>query len=401
MWVMRKEDAQPSRRAAMKEDSMASDKKRTGSKLRVVAGQALARRKRRGITKDKTLMQKVVLAKFPPSGDPPCRSDREVAAIVGINVEAVNGLVRAAFEHGLVSAQHHSDFEVIERARLEDEVRLRYKLQRVILVPGLPEMLEDLSVMQRRSVQTHVIRDMASSVVQYLDTLLSDAARTREQFTLGVAWGRTMRLVVERLRSTLREVHFPELEVVPIVGSTCELLREPTEANVIAMRVAEAYDGQASQLACPAFVRQDDVWVVTQRLEQVRRMLKKLATCDAVLTSMGPIPDDDNAADEITLCSDPNLNGELFRSARTWKAIGEICYWLFDDQGTEVKTNHTAIGLGFAGLQKIAADPSRQVILVAGGDRRRFEPLRAALRAKLASVLVSDTITARFLVGEG
>jgi DNA-binding transcriptional regulator LsrR (DeoR family) len=85
---------------------------------------------------------------------------------------------------------------------------------------------------------------------------------------------------------------------------------------------------------------------------------------------------------------------------RTSRPGGEICGWLFDENGQEVKTDITAIGLGFKGLKAIAVDARRQVILVAGGDRRRFVPLRAALHARLASILVSDTITARFLVDE-
>ena len=187
--------------------------------------------------------------------------------------------------------------------------------------------------------------------------------------------------------------------MLPIVSITCEALREPTEANVIAMRFAEAYHGQSAQLACPAFVHKTDEWLV-QRLEQVRRMLKKLPSCDAVITSIRPIPDDDNAADGITLSSDRELNQDLFKSARMGNAIGEICYWLFDERGREVKTDQIAIGLGFEGLRRIAADPARQVVLVAGGDRRRFAPLRAALQARLASVLASDTYTARSLVDE-
>ncbi|HVO28053.1 MAG TPA: sugar-binding domain-containing protein [Candidatus Margulisiibacteriota bacterium] len=357
------------------------------------------RKKRRGITKDPELLPKVALAKFPPTGERRMRSDREVAEIVGISIQAVGGLLEAAFNQGFTSAIHHAPNEVIELARLEDAVRLRYGLLRVLLVPGLPDMLEPLDVKQRRNVQTQVIRSMARRVIEYLDALLADAAARQEGFTLGVAWGRTMRLLAEHLRSTPRDVCFPGLEVVPIVGITCASLQEPTEANVIAMRFAEAYRGYSSQLACPAFVPRPDAWVM-QRLEQVRRMLQKLLACDAVITSMGPIPDDDNAAEEITLSSDPVLNAALFKAARTREAIGEICFWLFNEWGEEVRTNHAAIGLGFGGLQKIAADPKRQVILVAGGDRRRFKPLRAALRARLASVLVSDTVTARFLAEE-
>ena len=66
----------------------------------------------------------------------------------------------------------------------------------------------------------------------------------------------------------------------------------------------------------------------------------------------------------------------------------------------EVKTTHKGIGLGFEGLRAIAQDPEGEVVLICGGDRLRFEPLRVALEAKLASVLVSDTVTARYLVGE-
>jgi deoxyribonucleoside regulator len=358
-------------------------------------------KKRRGIAKDEDLIRQVALLKFPPDGNPPIRSDREVATLLNINPQAVGDLLKAAFEKGVVSTQMHLPHEQREVARLENAVRAQYGLQRVLLVPGVPDMLKQLSVQERRNVQTHIIRSMACRVADHLDNLLEQTTRKSDTPILGVAWGRTMRLIAEYLRSTARRVCCPGLEVVPIVGITCESLREPTEANVIAMHVAEAYHGQSSQLACPAFVREVDVWVVKQRLEQVRRMLNKLPTCDAVITSMGPIPDLDNAANEITLSTDPILNEELFKAARTWNAIGEICYWLFDERGQEVKTNHTAVGLGFDGLQKIAADASRQVILVAGGDQRRFAPLRAALRARLASVLVSDTVTARFLVGEG
>jgi DNA-binding transcriptional regulator LsrR (DeoR family) len=357
-------------------------------------------KKHRGISKDQNLARQAALAKFPPTGDPPYRSNREVAQILGINLQGIPDLIKTAFQQGYVSAVHHLAFPELEQARLQDAVRLRYGLQRVMLVPGLPEMLEELDVLQRRNVQTQVIQAMAPRVVAYLDALLTDAAARRETFTLGVAWGRTMRLIAECLRSTPRPVRFPELEVVPIVGITSESTREPTEANVIAMHVAEPYKGQSSQLACPAFVAQEDKWIVAQCLQQVRRMLKKLTTCDVVITSMGQIPDNDKAAREISLSSDPVLSQELCKAARTRGAIGEICFWLFDERGDEVRTTHAAIGLGFAGLQSIASDPSRQVILVAGGDRRRFKPLRAALRAHLASVLVSDTLTARYLMEE-
>jgi len=208
-----------------------------------------------------------------------------------------------------------------------------------------------------------------------------------------------MHLVAEHLLSHPRRVRYDALEVVPIVGITSESNPEPIEANVVAMDIARAYGGRSAQLPCAAFVEALDESMVI-RPPQVRRMLKKIQGCDAVLTSMGPIPENEDGAADITLSIETKLNEELFKSALSKDAVGDICYWLVDRHGNEVKTAYTAIGLGFEGLQRIARDPKRQVILVAGGDRWRFEPLRAALRAKLASVLVSATVTARFLVGE-
>jgi deoxyribonucleoside regulator len=354
-------------------------------------------KRRRGIAKHRDIMERVVLEKYPARFKR--RSDREVARNLGISPQAVSSILAAAYRDEIVTPLIVLPPEKREVARLESAVGARFGLQQVLLVPGLPAILEPLSAEEHRNVHTRVLRAMARRVVEHLDGLLAKALRSGRPYMLGVAWGRTMHLIAQQLRTTARDICFPGLEVVPIVGITGESLTEPTEANVIAMRFAEAYGGKSSQLACPAFVPQEDVWLI-QQLAQVRRMLKRVPTVDAVITSMGPIPDDDEAAQKIRIASDPLLNPELVKAARIGNAIGEICYSLFDEQGQEVRTAHTAIGLEFAQLRRIAADPKRQVILVAGGDRRRFAALRAALRARLASVLVSDTVTARYLVGE-
>lgn len=262
--------------------------------------------------------------------------------------------------------------------------------------------------MRRRMVHTEVIHAMAGVVADHLDDLLAAAARDAaaasggqegEPIVVGVAWGRTMHLIAVHLLSTPRPMRFPALEVVPIVGITAVRNTEPIEANVIAMDIARAYGGVSEQLPSSAFVETIDYDVVRQQ-KPIRQMLRKLATCTVVITSMGPIPESPDGAAEITLSSDPDMNARLFQSARRDGAIAEICYWLVGRNGAEVRSDYAAIGLGFNGLRAIAAGKRRQVILVTGGDRRRFEPLKAALRAGLASVLVSDTVTARYLVGE-
>jgi DNA-binding transcriptional regulator LsrR (DeoR family) len=114
---------------------------------------------------------------------------------------------------------------------------------------------------------------------------------------------------------------------------------------------------------------------------------------------MGPVPEDPAVLD-ITLSNDPAMSKRLAGEARQAGAIGEICYWGFTANGEEARTPHRAIGLGFDGLKHLAADAGRDVVLVCGGDRFRIEPLQTALRAGLANVLVTCTVTAAVLVGE-
>ncbi|HVM98027.1 MAG TPA: sugar-binding domain-containing protein, partial [Candidatus Acidoferrales bacterium] len=86
------------------------------------------------------------------------------------------------------------------------------------------------------------------------------------------------------------------------------------------------------------------------------------------------------------------------------EAIGEICGWLFGADGKERHTTYRSPGLGYHGLRRIAADRdpvrNRRAILLCGGDVWRFNPLRAALKAGLCSVLATDSITARVLLGD-
>lgn len=363
------------------------------------------KKKSRNITKDPDLLLRVALATFLHDGKPSFRSAREVARELNLSVQATAVLQHKCFEEGILVPLLTLPQEVREVAPLEAAVKKYYGLKDVLLVPGFPAILEDLDQARRRGLHTAVIRAMSRRVAPYLDELLmSSGARQpagmqdAKPFLLGVAWGRTMQRIAEYLLSNPRKVRLPALHVVPIIGITNTRNTRPVEANIVAMDIARAYAGQSAQLPCPAFVPALEASVVKQN-QQVHDMLKTIQSCNAVITSMGPIIENADDTTDITLSNDESMNRELNQSARCAGAIGEICYWLFDRNGRQVtSTSYKAIGLDFGGLRHIAADEHRRVILVTGGDKRRFEPLKVALCARLANVLVSDTVTARQLL---
>jgi DNA-binding transcriptional regulator LsrR (DeoR family) len=367
-----------------------------------------AMRRSGSFKRDERRMMIAVEKVFRYGGKPSFTAFRTVAEEMGIAVPAVTILLHEAFRRGMFLTIIQLPQEKTEVPRLEDTVQSAYGLKKVLLVPGYGEMLDELSAQRRRNIHSQVILDMARRVAGYLDERLAAAGeRLREaaqtgrkvaHFLVGVAWGRTMNNIACHLCSTRRPTRLPFLEVLPIVGTTCASNSSGVEANVVAMDVARAYGGSAAQLPCPAVVDALDASIAS-RLRQVRQVLAALKRVDIVVTGMGPVLE--NGTDEdMRLSNDPDTNALLVKAARAAGACGEICFWLWNKEGKEVKTDYEAVGLGYEGLREIAADPEREVILVAGGDARRLEPLRVALRAGLASVLVTDTITARYLVGE-
>jgi DNA-binding transcriptional regulator LsrR (DeoR family) len=365
------------------------------------------RKKNRGIAQNEELRIRALLERYFPGGVAGCESEREVARRLGLTPQAVSALNQASSENGEFSVLIRLPRERVDVVRLEEAVRARYpQLKKVLLVPGLPQILEDIDQRRRRSLHTHAILAMAQRVAEHLDALVAhagacqravaQAGKSFEALVIGVAWGRTMNLLAEHLLSTPREHRLLGLQVLPIVGITSSLKADPVEANIVAMNIARAFGGRAAQLPCPAFLPAHEAEIVSE-IHPVKRMLERIRKANVVITSMGPIPENVSYTD-ITLSNDPEMSRRLFDMAREAGAIGEICYWLFDRNGREVTTAHKGIGLGFDGLRDIAK--RGEVILLSGGDKWRFEPLRVALEAGLASVLVSDTVTARYLVGE-
>ena len=355
---------------------------------------------RRGITKDPELQEKVVIATFLHNGQPSFRSAAKVAKELGLSTQAVVSLVRRAFKEEIVSALVALPVETVEIHGLERALKERYRLKDVLLVPGLPQILNPRDKSQREALHIQIVRAMAQRAVKYLDSIIAEAVVRQKEthgdkpdpFRLGVAWGRTMHLIAECLGQTVREARCEDLHVLPIIGITSTLNTLPVEANVVAMEIARAYGGVSAQLPMPAFT-EESLSIFLQH-HQVRDMVTEIGNCDAVITGMGPILDD---VRDMTVSNDKDLNKKMVESAHRSGAIGEICYWLFDRNGQKVSTTFEAIGLGLDGLRRIAQDPNRRVILVCGGDRHRFQPLKVALRAGFASVLVSDTVTARYL----
>jgi DNA-binding transcriptional regulator LsrR (DeoR family) len=319
-----------------------------------------------------------------------------------ISSRAIVAMRKRAIQDGLVLMVRRLPGELAHVRRLELAMRDAFGLSDVVLVPGFPDMMDpEVPMERRRNLYREVRLAMAVEAAAYLDRAVELGWRRdpRGRYQVGVAWGFTVRAVAEALKA--REV--PEgrpdgLVFVPIIGMTSNENPDPIEASTLAVEFAGAYNARAAGFPCPAFLRRSDVDAV-RSIPPIGGMMERIRMSDIVVSGLGPNIND-NEPGEIRLSGDPDQSRILLEDARRANAVAECCYWLMDAEGREVTdTEYTAMGLGYDGLREVAADISRTVMLVVGGDARRIEPLSIALeKAKIANVLVSDTVTARELL---
>jgi DNA-binding transcriptional regulator LsrR (DeoR family) len=365
---------------------------------------ASMRPSRRPVHRDRQLVELVACETWDGGG---WRSSHDVAEDLrsrgypDLNVHGVVSCQHAAVRLKIVTPVINLPFEQRETIRLERLMLERFKHQgitRVCLVPGDPRMLTELERARQRELHAQITLKLALRAAAHVRELVSN--RPAGPCRIGVAWGRMLHAFAQQLLN-LPPLGNRDLTVYPIVGITEAEQVLPVEANGIASIVAHALGGVSKQLQCPAIVRSDQYALVVQ-IEPVKKMLDVIQTqLDIVITGMGPIEHAQDAKD-ITITPDPAVNATLFDVARKHGASGEVCAWCFDGDGQPVSgLPYRSIGLGLEGLQRMASDTTgRRVVLCTGGDKRRIDPLAAAIRGRLASDIITDTITARVLLGE-
>jgi DNA-binding transcriptional regulator LsrR (DeoR family) len=353
-------------------------------------------------THDDELVDRAIVTAFEADGFPSYLSSRDVGARLGVSPQRASALLHAGWAKRRFSIHLHLDAERAERLDLEDGVRARYGLERVLLVSASREPA-DLAPRARRRIRRHLLEAMSHRVAEYLDGVVAaailewqkalQAGRAFPPLLVGVGRGPDMRVIASHVRCSRQHPRLSELQVWPILGTTGLLSTD--DATVIAPTFAHAYGGVAAQFPCLAFVPVLEADLVTQPRD-LRHVFQRIRQCSVVVACLGAVP---AATDAAILASDPALNADFLRIATRAGAVGHISSFLFDRDAQPLSMPYKTLGLGVEGLRHTVRNGGR-VLLVAGGREDVVLPLAVALREGLGSVLISDTATARALLGE-
>ncbi len=281
----------------------------------------------------------------------------EIGRKLGVNRIRVNRLLAQARRQGLV--QIRISGRLANCVTLEERLKDRFGLQETIVVPTPPD----------ESLVPHVIGTAAGNAL---------ADRLRDGMSVGVGWGRTLRL---SLRAVPR-MPMKKLSVVSLLGGlTRGSAMNPHET---ASHLADLLDAQCYLIAAPALTDSETTRNVLLGQPMLKEVFERGGKVDLAFLSVGELTHT-NTMSRVGLIGEGDVE-----SLKRASAVGDICSHWIDDMGHVVDhpLNSRAMALSPERLRSIPC------VILASGGRHKIPPLHGALQGGLVNVLVTDELTA-------
>lgn len=292
-----------------------------------------------------------------------------IAQSLAVSRSTVSRLLRDARDEGLVTIALHPP-----GAYRADELRHR--------------------LAERFGVRAHVVaapepgeRERLAAVAEAGASLLEEMLEP--DMTIGLAWGTTTSNLVSRLRPAPT----PGLRIVQLNGAINTEGSGMTYVSSVLAKAAGLWDATVHHFPVPAFFDHASTRQAMWQERSVQRVLHVQRQCTLAVFSVGAF----DAEVPSHVYTNNYLTPEDRRSLRADGAVGDVCTVFLRADGT-----WKGIGMNNRGTGPIPAQLARipRRLLLAAGSRKAV-PLRAALRAGVATDLVVDEVTAQSLLALG
>lgn len=315
-------------------------------------------------------------------------SQETIAEQVSFSRQFVSKALQKAKDRGIVRMTIVPDLREGYLRKLARDARRGLELDDVVLVAG-----HNPTDNNSETVQEDVTREIGAAAAEYLDQVLPDAD------VLAVSGGRAfMRNVVSHLNPSRP---LPNLQVVSMIGFV-ESRTSPGDANLVAYDIARAYGALHTWYCIPALMPHTP----EMPPEALRGLnLSLTVTREAILLSeranvymFGLWTAHTN--DEVVMRG--IFSRDVMDVFETYQPVVDINHWVFDAEGRCINQLIDPPPFHLTGFpipmlkQRIAE--GAQAIMVAGGSPSYVPAIRAALKAGLANILVTDHITASQLL---
>lgn len=287
-------------------------------------------------------------------------TQQQIATRIGSNRVRVNRLLAAGRESGLVQITINS--KIASCTELEQRLIERYGLADAIVVPT-PDRAE------------HVRDAIAVGAGTYLSKTITDG------LTVGISWGRTLRAVLRSIQGR----KFESLSIVALLGGLSHV--SGINTFEIVSDLAGLFNADQHFFAAPIYASSEKARDVILQQDAIRETYEKARKVDLAIITVGEMV-------ESLLVTYGLGGGDQVRTLMAAGAVGDVIGHFIDADGAIVDhpLNRRTVGISLEDLRGI-----RKVVLVAGG-RKKLDIIRAALRGRYATVLVTDEHSAKRLL---
>ena len=290
------------------------------------------------------------------------RTQDEIAAAMGISRQSAQRLVSLAMSERLIKVR--LDHPIAECLALSSALQQTFGLKQAVVVPSDPG--SDSSV-------AGIAEEGAAEIERWL--------KRAEPTVLAMGTGRTLRAAVEQLPP----MDCPQHRIVSLTGN---ISPDGSAAyyNVIFL-MADAINARHFPMPLPVLVSTPEERILFHAQPLVKPTLELGAAADATFVGIGEL------GAHAPLLVDGFLNAGEMEELLAAGAAGEICGWIFDDNGELL--DHPI-------NQRVASIPipvheDTTVFGLARGARKH-RAIRAAVRGGQINALITDEDAARYLL---
>jgi DNA-binding transcriptional regulator LsrR (DeoR family) len=289
----------------------------------------------------------------------------EIAQRLGFSTAKVNRLLLQAREQGYVNITIRTPFQQL--FDLEDRLKAVFGLRDAIVIPAVAESS---------------ISPLNALGVAAADFLL---AHLRDGDVLGIGGGSAVNAIVQGITPARSY----QVEVVPLIGAVQGEIT--TDANYLAVHLAEQLGGKAYQLHAPAFVESKEHCESLRSMAPVKEILDIARRASIALFGVGTVDAEVSRFVQFTALSAEDMK----HIASDCGGVGDINAFVYDIQGRACAHEYADRVLGLS-LEEIKSVPFR---IGMAATAAKSLPLYGALRGGYLHALITDEVAARGILG--
>lgn len=215
-------------------------------------------------------------------------------------------------------------------------------------------------------------------VAKYLDQILCD------NMVIGISWGSAMHHMINALKP--RKLN--DTLVIQLIGAT-GLENNLTDGPLLAQLLTARLNASCLHLHTPLVVENKMVRDALLQERSIKETLNRAGDADIALVGIGSID-----PDLYSLKIAGYITEEERQKMADMGVAGDICgqHYSITGEHLDIEINDRVMGIDLTTLSKI------KTVIAVAGDIRKGDAILGALRGKFIDVLVTDSVTAKYLI---